>query len=200
MAAGLGQNPGTRSSLTFHSRPSFFFSCDTLLYLALRMDEQLRSADSEQLLPAKNLRHPASKCHLVSRRISHCPLSTHEAAENLGRELSNDHVDQSYKNVEENLFFSLNSRELSHVPRRNCTIILKLFTFANQISLCPEVQCHFLLAVHPLLPFFNCTRIIPRATHTSFHGVQLYRVFRRQIADDGHHDYHATSGESRRLR
>ena len=39
-----------------------------------------------------------------------------EATENLGRELSNDPADQLYKKVKENLFFLLDSHELSLCP------------------------------------------------------------------------------------
>jgi hypothetical protein len=49
---------------SYDSRPSFF-RLRPLLYLALHMDQQLRSVDNKQLLPARGLRHLVAQMPVV---------------------------------------------------------------------------------------------------------------------------------------
>ena len=64
----------------------------------------------------------------------------------------------------------------SCVPRRNCTIILELYKLPIKYYFAVRYSATFyLLSTHS--PLFNCTRIILRATHTSFHEVQLLYAF-----------------------
>jgi hypothetical protein len=149
------------------------------------------------------LSHTGKGCDIfgkVSRRISHCTLFTPEAAETYAENLPTTMSINHTKKVEENLFFSLS--QLTRVklcPSTQLHNNTEAVHIANQKSLCLEVQCHrFLFAIHPPLPspFRNCTCIILRATHTSFHGVQLLlprfskaNSRRRSIS----HDYHAAS-------
>ena len=198
MATGLGQNPGTSSSLTFHTR----FEAFHFFFLSLGIsvvprtphgDQQLRSAANDQLLSAMDLRHLASKCQsrVQPPSLTHwardvtfsaddeclvaaCSLMKRPRswAENFPTTMS---IINFYKNGEENLFFLKDSHELGCgcVSRRNCTIILKLLILPIKYRLALRHSAHFvnLLSMLPtvLPPFFSdCTRIILRATHTSF--------------------------------
>ena len=90
------------------------------------------------------------------RRMSRCGLLTHEATENLGRELSQRPCRSSIftKKVEENLFFLKDSHELGCVSRRNCTIILKLLILPIKYRLALRHSAHFvsLLSTLPTAP------------------------------------------------
>jgi hypothetical protein len=143
----------------------------------------LRSVDNKRILPAKGSQAPNEQMPLVyslsltgkgcdifsrvCRRISDCTVLVHEAAENLGRELSNDLVDQTYqKSGRKSVLLFLNSHELSCVPRRNCTIILKLFILQTRFALRYSATS----TCYPPSPLFSySTRIMLRSTHTSFH-------------------------------
>lgn len=85
------------------------------------------------------------------------------------------------KKVEENLFFSLSLlTRVKFCPSTQLHNNTEVVHIANRIPLRPEVQVPLFTCYPPTLPFFICTRIILRATHTSFHAVQLlYRVFRK---------------------
>ena len=160
-----------------------FFLLRPLLYLALCMDQQLRSADNKQLLLPRGLRQPASKCQSYTASLSlagdvtssveladeypiaPCSLMKRPRtqAENFPTTMSINHS----KKVEENLFFSRS--QLTRVKLCPSTQLHKnteVIHIANQKSLLRYSVTFYLLSTHPS-PFLTApvSYCVPHIRH-----------------------------------